>query len=83
MAPTTRTARPSCWLRKAREIPEVFVAEIAQRARAVPSRAFTSAFDNWHSTHSAENTELSLDIYRKLKAAGLVYTSRWSSSTTR
>jgi methionyl-tRNA synthetase len=34
---------------------------------------FHIAFDNWHSTHSPENTALSQDIYRKLKAAGLVY----------
>src|SRR5437870_3667865 len=36
-------------------------------------RSFHLGFDNWHSTHSAENTELSQDIYRRLKAAGLVY----------
>ena len=35
---------------------------------------FHISFDNWHSTHSPENTELSQDIYRKLKAAGLIYT---------
>ena len=35
---------------------------------------FHIAFDNWHSTDSPENTELSQDIYRKLKAAGLIYT---------
>ena len=35
---------------------------------------FHIGFDNWHSTHSPENTELSQDIYRKLKAAGLIYT---------
>ena len=34
---------------------------------------FHIAFDNWHSTHSPENTEMSQDIYRKLKAAGLIY----------
>ena len=53
--------------------PEVFVAEIA-RGRKQYLDGFHIAFDNWHSTHSAENTELSQDIYRKLKAAGLVYT---------
>jgi len=37
-------------------------------------RGFHISFDNWHSTDSPENTELSQDIYRKLKAAGLVYT---------
>src|SRR5450830_1455382 len=35
---------------------------------------FHLGFDNWHSTDSPENTELSQDIYRKLKAAGLIYT---------
>jgi methionyl-tRNA synthetase len=34
---------------------------------------FHIEFDNWHSTHSPENTELSQDIYRRLKTAGLVY----------
>jgi len=53
--------------------PEVFVAEIA-KGRKQYLDGFHIGFDNWHSTHSAENTELSQDIYRKLKAAGLVYT---------
>jgi methionyl-tRNA synthetase len=53
--------------------PEAFVAEIA-RGRRRYLEGFHIGFDNWHSTHSAENTELSQDIYRKLKAAGLVYT---------
>ncbi|HZD21384.1 MAG TPA: methionine--tRNA ligase, partial [Burkholderiales bacterium] len=35
---------------------------------------FHVAFDNWHSTHSPENTELSQDLFRKLKAAGLIHT---------
>ena len=52
--------------------PELFVAEIA-RGRGRYLEGFHIGFDNWHSTHSAENTELSQDIYRKLKAAGLVY----------
>ncbi len=34
---------------------------------------FHISFDNWHSTDSPENVELSQDIYRKLKAAGLIY----------
>jgi methionyl-tRNA synthetase len=34
---------------------------------------FSLSFDNWHSTHSPENVELSTDIYRKLKEAGLIY----------
>jgi methionyl-tRNA synthetase len=36
-------------------------------------RGFHLEYDNWHSTHSPENVELSQDIYRKLKAAGLIY----------
>ncbi|HEY8539464.1 MAG TPA: methionine--tRNA ligase [Steroidobacteraceae bacterium] len=34
---------------------------------------FHISFDHWHSTHSPENTELSTDIYLKLKEAGLIY----------
>jgi len=52
--------------------PEAFVAEIAQgRARYLDG--FHISYDNWHSTHSPENTELSQDLFRKLKAAGLIY----------
>jgi methionyl-tRNA synthetase len=53
--------------------PESFVAAIA-RGRRPYLEGFHIGFDNWHSTHSPENTELSQDIYRKLKARGLVYT---------
>src|SRR5512145_2165170 len=58
---------------KAGKTPEEFVAMI-QSGRAAYLQGFHISFDNWHSTHSPENTELSQDIYRKLKAAGLVYT---------
>ncbi len=58
---------------KAGKSPQAFVAEIA-RGRGRYLEGFHIGFDNWHSTHSAENTELSQDIYRRLKAAGLVYT---------
>ena len=52
--------------------PEQLVARIgAERKKYLDG--FHIAFDNWHSTHSPENTELSQDIYRKLKAAGLTY----------
>jgi methionyl-tRNA synthetase len=34
---------------------------------------FHISFDNWHSTDSPENVELSQDIYRKLDKAGLVF----------
>ena len=57
---------------KAGKTPEAFVAEIAGGRRRY-LEGFHIAFDNWHSTHSPENTELSQDIFRKLKAAGLVY----------
>jgi methionyl-tRNA synthetase len=33
---------------------------------------FAIEFDNYHSTHSAENRELSQDIYRRLDKAGLI-----------
>ena len=56
---------------KAGKAPEAFVAEIA-RSRQPYLEGFHIAFDNWHSTHSAENTDLSQDIYRRLKKAGLV-----------
>jgi methionyl-tRNA synthetase len=56
---------------KAGKAPEAFVAEIA-RGRRQYLDGFHIGFDNWHSTHSAENTELSQDIYRRLKKAGLV-----------
>jgi methionyl-tRNA synthetase len=58
---------------KAGKAPEVFIEEIS-KGRKQYLDGFHIAFDNWHSTHSAENVELSQDIYRKLKAAGLVYT---------
>ena len=34
---------------------------------------FHLSFDHWHSTDSPENVELSHDIYRRLKKAGLIY----------
>ncbi len=58
---------------QAGKAPADFVAEIAQGRRQYLD-GFHIAFDNWHSTHSTENTELSQDIYRRLKRAGLVYT---------
>jgi methionyl-tRNA synthetase len=57
---------------KAGKTPEAFVAEIA-RGRRQYLDGFHVSYDNWHSTHSAENTELSQGIFRRLKAAGLVY----------
>jgi methionyl-tRNA synthetase len=60
---------------KAGKTPEEFIAEIA-RGRKRYLEGFHIAHDNWHSTHSKENTELSQDIYGKLKAAGLIYTKK-------
>ena len=52
--------------------PQELVARIgAERPKYL--QGFHIAFDNWHTTDSPENVELSQDIYRKLKAAGLVY----------
>ncbi|MCM2252651.1 MAG: methionine--tRNA ligase [Ramlibacter sp.] len=56
---------------KAGQTPPDFVAEIAAGRRQYLD-GFHIQFDNWHSTHSAENTELAQDIFRHLKARGLV-----------
>jgi methionyl-tRNA synthetase len=53
--------------------PQVLVARIAA-TRPKHLDGFHISFDHWHSTDSLENVELSQDIYRKLKAAGLIYT---------
>jgi methionyl-tRNA synthetase len=58
---------------KAGKSPAAFT-EAIQKGRKQYLEGFHLSYDNWHSTHSAENTELSQDIYRKLKADGLVYT---------
>ena len=51
--------------------PEALVARYAaERPRYL--QGFHVSFDHWHSTHSPENTELSQDIYRRLKARGLI-----------
>src|SRR5438045_1569499 len=57
---------------KVGKTPEAFVAEIA-RGRRRYLDGFHISYDNWHSTHSPENTELSQGVFRRLKAAGLVY----------
>ena len=53
--------------------PQQFVAEIAA-GRKEYLDDFYIKFDFWHSTDSPENHELSQDIYRRLMAAGLIYT---------
>jgi methionyl-tRNA synthetase len=57
---------------KAGQTPEDFVAAIA-RGRRPYLDGFHIAHDNWHTTHSAENTALSQDIFRRLRKANLVY----------
>ena len=52
--------------------PEKLVEGIAAGRRQYLD-GFHVSFDNWHSTHSAENTQLSQDIYRRLDRAGLIY----------
>ena len=52
--------------------PKQLIARIAaERPRYL--QGFHISFDNFHSTDSPENFELTQDIYRKLKKAGLVY----------
>lgn len=58
---------------KAGQTPEQFVAAIAAGRRQYLD-GFHIRFDNWHSTHSPENTELAQAIYRDLQAAGLIDT---------
>jgi methionyl-tRNA synthetase len=53
--------------------PQALVARIAAE-RPAYLQGFHISFDHWHSTDSPENVELSQDIYRKLKAAGLIAT---------
>ena len=58
---------------KAGRTPEEFIAAI-QRGRKQYLDGFHIEYDNWHSTHSAENTERSQDIFRRLKKKGLIDT---------
>jgi methionyl-tRNA synthetase len=51
---------------KAGKTPEQFVSEIAA-GRKEYLDGFHISFDNWHSTHSPENTELARQIYRDLR----------------
>jgi methionyl-tRNA synthetase len=51
--------------------PEALVARVAAE-RPQYLKGFHISFDNWHSTHSPENTQLSQSIYRALKAQGLI-----------
>ena len=58
---------------KSGKTPEQFVADIAA-GRKQYLEGFFISHDNWHSTHSPENTELAQSIYKDLKANGLIET---------
>jgi methionyl-tRNA synthetase len=52
--------------------PQELIARIAAgRARYLDG--FHLSFDHWYTTDSPENTQLSQDIYARLKSAGLIY----------
>ncbi len=53
--------------------PQEFVAKIAA-GRAQYLDGFHIAFDNWYSTDSPENVDLSQGIYRRLRDGGLIQT---------
>ena len=58
---------------KAGKTPQQFVADIAA-GRQQYLDGFHIQFDNWHSTDAPENHQLAQDIYRDLKANGLIET---------
>ena len=58
---------------KAGKTPQQFVADIAA-GRKPYLDGFHIAFDNWHSTDAPENHDLAQQIYRDLKANGLIET---------
>src|SRR5579872_2667062 len=52
--------------------PQQLVRRIAaERPRTL--QGFHLSYDHWYTTDSPENVELSQDVYRKLKTAGLIY----------
>jgi methionyl-tRNA synthetase len=52
--------------------PEELVARVGESHRRDYAR-FHLSFDNWYTTHSRENAELSQAIYLSLKGGGLIY----------
>ncbi|OSZ62957.1 methionine--tRNA ligase [Hydrogenophaga sp. IBVHS2] len=58
---------------KAGKTPQQFVADIAA-GRKPYLDGFHIGFDNWHSTDAPENHALAQDVYRALKANGLIET---------
>src|SRR5437763_6049671 len=52
--------------------PEALIGRVAESHRKDYER-FHLSYDNWHTTHSEENAELSRNVYSGLKQAGLIY----------
>jgi methionyl-tRNA synthetase len=52
--------------------PEDLIGRVAESHQRDYER-FHLSFDNWYTTHSPENIDLSQSIYRSLKNAGLIY----------
>jgi methionyl-tRNA synthetase len=52
--------------------PEALIARVSESHRRDYAR-FLLSYDNWYTTHSPENTELSHAIYHGLVEAGLIY----------
>ena len=52
--------------------PEELITRVGESHQRDYAR-FHLSYDNWYTTHSAENAELSQEIYAKLVAAGLIY----------
>ena len=52
--------------------PEELIGRVAESHQRDYAR-FHLSFDNWYTTHSPENIDLSQSIYRSLKNAGLIY----------
>jgi methionyl-tRNA synthetase len=55
--------------------PEELIARVGESHKRDYAR-FHLSYDNWYTTHSAENVELSHSIYRALHSAGLVRTKQ-------
>jgi len=52
--------------------PKALITRIAA-GRPKTLEGFHLSYDHWYTTDSPENTELSQDVYERLKAAGLIY----------
>src|SRR5437667_9943515 len=62
--------------------PEELIGRVAESHQRDYAR-FHLSFDNWYTTHSPENIDLSQSIYRGLKDAGLIYAKPIEQFTTR